>query len=262
MNWFFPIALAFTLAGCSWFSQGTEDEPATLPHSKPSSSTPVDVYADAVDGVIDVAAAAVQVAREANQAGKPGVVESELGVASSALPRPTPQEIARAKARADKADPKAYARAQAEADQAQRKLDDLWSQVESEKEKARQQVLAKQQELDAERAKFRDLLWTVAGIGLVVLGGAGFVWGSALGVTKAEAGAIVLVGFGVGSLPWILESELSGWILAPAAGLVALRGVVWMWSAGWKKPRKQPKDFFETKPATDAKSKEVPADSD
>lgn len=263
MNWFFPIALAFFLSGCSWFSWGSDDEPATLPPSKPSSSTPVDVYADAADRVMDVAAAAIQVARDANQAGKPVVVESELGVASSVLPRATPSEVAKAKARADKADPKEYTRAQAEADQAQRRLDELWAQVESEKEKARQQVLAAKQELDAERAKFRDLLWSVAGIGLVVLGGAALVWGSALGVTKAEAAAIILVGFAVGSLPWILESEMSVWIIAPAAGLVALRGVVWAWSLGWKKKKPVTLDHFQTKPAhPDAKSKEVPADSD
>lgn len=254
--------LAAILSGCCLFSDldGTGDL-STVPPA--DSSNPVDKYADGADIVMDRAAASIQVAREANQAGKPQVVEAELGVAATVLPRPTPGEVTRAKSRAAKADQGEYARAVAEADKLQRSLDELWGQVEAEKEKARQQVVSKQQELDAERARFRDLLWSMAGIAVVLVGGAGFVWGSALGVTKAEAATIVLVGFAVGSLPWLLESELSGWIIAPAAGLVALRGVVWLWSKGWRKPRQVEMDLFTVKPANEnAKAKEVPTDRD
>lgn len=233
--------ICLVLAGCA----SSPDTPATLPPVQPGASTPVDVYADAADLVMDRAAASVQVARKANQDGKPAVVESELGVAASILPRPSPKEVGKATARASKADPKEYDAAAQEADRKQRELDSLWGQVEAEKEKARQQVLAKQQELDAERAKVRDLLWSCAGIILVMVGGAGFIWGSAFGVSKVEAVAISLLGFVVGSLPWILESDLSAWIVAPAAGLVLLRGVVWLWGKGWRKPKPQV-DFGKT----------------
>ena len=53
-------------------------------------------------------AAAVTVAREANTAGKPTVVESELSVASSFLPKPTEGDLAYARQRSEKATPADY----------------------------------------------------------------------------------------------------------------------------------------------------------
>ena len=222
------LALCLSLTGCP----SIPDE-VTLPPS--DKATPVDAYADAGDVVMGKAAASVAVAKEANQSGKPGVVDAELGVAATLLPRPSPADLAQAKARADKADPKAYAKAAEEADRLQRELDTLWAKVEHEKAKAILALDAKQQELDAARAAQRDLMWTGAGLLLIVLGVASIAWGSAMGISKFEAGLIMLCGFAVGSLPWLLESDLSAWVLAPAAGLVALRGVVWVWSLGKRK---------------------------
>jgi hypothetical protein len=223
------LILCLPLAGClSWWC----DEPAAV---TPSQSNPVDTYADAADGVMDIAAAAIDTARTANAAGKPNVVDGELSVAGAALPRPTPKAVKESQSRAKAESPAIWQEAAARADKLQRQLDDLWGKVEAEKEAARQQLAAKQAELDAARAAQRDLIWTAGGLAIVLLGLAGLVWGSALGVTKAEAGAVILGGFAVGSLPWLLESDLSVWILAPMGGLVALRGVVWVWSLGRKK---------------------------
>lgn len=229
MRWVAAIVLSLALVGCPT----VPDAPALPP--EPSKGNPVDAYADGADRVMDIAAAAVAVAKDANQAGKPSVVDAELGVASNALPRPSAGELGKAKARAAKADPKDYTAAQAKADTLQRELDTLWGKVEAEKEKARAALQAKEAELAAERAKVRDLLWTGAGLLLVLAGGLGLVWGSGFGVTKAEAVTLALLGFAVGSLPWLLESDLSAWVLVPAGGLVALRGVLWVWSRGWKK---------------------------
>lgn len=229
-----PILLALSLSGCSWFSWGADEEPATLPVSKPGKATPVDAYADAADRVFDVAAAAVAQAQEANKAGKPEVVDGELGVAANALPRPSAQELKAARSRAEAANPQIYAEAITAADRMQRELDTLWATVEAEKEKARQQNEARQQELDAARAAQRDLIWTVAGLAILTAGLACAVWGSSFGVTKVEAGLVMLTGVGVGSLPWVLDSDLSAWVVAPVGGLIALRLVVWVWSAGWK----------------------------
>lgn len=234
MRHIIPLALLCTLSGCCWFSWGSDDEPATLPPSKPGKATPVDAYADAADRVFDVAAAAVATAQQANKDGKPEVVDGELGVAANALPRPSPQELKAARSRAEANSPKVYAEAITAADRMQRELDTLWATVEAEKEKARQQNEARQQELDAARAAQRDLIWTVAGLAILVAGLAAAVWGSAFGVTKVEAGLIMACGVGVGSLPWALESDLSVWVVAPVGGLIALRLVVWVWSAGWK----------------------------
>lgn len=231
MRTIYPILLALTLSGCSWFSWGKKDEPS-LPPAPASKATPVDTYADAADRVMEEAAAAVTVARDANAKGKPEVVEGELSVASSLLPRPTPKQIKQAESRAEANSPVIYAEAVLAADRLQRQLDSLWAVVESQKAEARLALQAKQQELDAARAAQRDLIWTGAGLLIVLLAIAALAWGSAFGVTKVEAGMMLLIGLGVGSLPWLLESDLSAWVLAPAGGLVAIRGVVWVWSLG------------------------------
>jgi hypothetical protein len=106
-------------------------------------------------------------------------------------------------------------------------LDDLWGKVEAEKEAARQQLAAKQAELDAARAAQRDLIWTSGGLLIVLLGLAGLVWGSAIGVTKPEAALVILGGFAVGSLPWLLESDLSIWVLAPIGAILVIRVGIW-----------------------------------
>ena len=197
------IALACALTGCSWFSWGKKDAPA-LPPAEKGKQTSVDNYADAVDNVVDLAAAAVETARAANAEGRAKVVEGELSVASAALPRPTPKALKESASRAAAESAVIWAEAAARADRLQRELDSLWNSVEAEKEAARQQLAAKQAELDAARADLRDLIWTSGGLAIVLLGLAGLVWGSAAGVTKAEAMLVVLGGFAVGALPWLL----------------------------------------------------------
>ena len=226
------LCLVSTLCGCSWFGWG-DAEDAALPPSK-GKPTSVDTYGDAADEVMEKAAASVAVARDANRDGKPTVVEGELSVASAILPRPTAAQLKEAQARAKADIPAIYLEAVRDAERLQRNLDTLWNMVEAEKERAKAQLEAKQQELNAARAAQRDLLWTGAGMLLILAGVACLAWGSALGVTKPEAALILLCGFGVGSLPWLLESDLSAWVLAPAGGLVALRAVLWVWSIGRK----------------------------
>lgn len=225
------LALLSTLTGCSWFGWGDAEDAALPPTSKPTS---VDTYGDAADEVMERAAASVAVARDANRDGKPTVVEGELSVASAILPRPTAAQLKEAQGRAKADIPAIYLEAVARAEQLQRNLDTLWNAVEAEKERAKAQLEAKQAELNAARAAQRDLIWTGAGMLLILAGVAALAWGSAVGVTKAEAALILLCGFAVGSLPWLLESDLSAWVLAPAGGLVALRAVLWVWSIGKK----------------------------
>lgn len=226
MRFVLPI-LCLALSGCAWWS---DDEVQATPLD-----APVDAYADAGDVVMDKAAASVAVARQANREGNPATVDAELGVAANLLPRPSTVELAQAMMRAKVNDPDVYQKALEQADQLQRELDSLWNKVEAEKANARAALEAKQMELDAARAETRDLIWTGIGGLLVVLAGAGFVWGSAFGVSKVEALIVLGLGFACGSLPWVLDSDLSAWIVAPAGGLVALRLILWI----WRKPNEE-----------------------
>lgn len=236
MRWASHIILCAALTGCLPWWGGDDSADPSLPPSA-GKSTPVDRYADAADEVMDIAAAAVGAAKDANAAGRHEAVGPELSVAAAALPRPTPAASKAAASRVEAASAAIYAQEVARADRLQRDLDNLWASVEAEKQAARDALAAKQQELDAERAAKRDLLWTGAGLLVTVLGLAAAIWGSALGVTKVEAGLVVLGGLAIGSLPWALESDLSAWVVAPLAGLALLRGVVWIWSQGWGRGR-------------------------
>jgi hypothetical protein len=61
------------------------------------------------------------------------------------------------------------------------------------------------------------------------------VWGTGFGVTKVEAGSVILVGFAVGALPWLLDSDLSVWILAPIGATIGLRLAVWAWQSAFSR---------------------------
>ena len=235
MRTLLPIAFALTLSGCSWFGWGADDDAPGLPPAPAGKSTPVDRYADAADEVMDIASAAVSVASKRNELGQPDAVRSELGVAAAALPRPTPRAMRDAESRAEAGNATMYREATARADSLQRNLDSLWASVEADKEAARQALAAKQQELDAARAEQRDLIWTGAGLLITVFGLAAAIWGSSFGVTKVEAALVIFAGFAIGSLPWALDSDLSAWVIAPVAGIIALRGIVYIWSLGWAK---------------------------
>lgn len=225
------IACLF-LTGCaSWF---TDESPEVTEGGQGV----VDAYADKGDLVMSRAAASVEVARVANKNGSPAVVEAELGVAAIYLPKPTVADLNFAKDRAAKADPKAYAKAQAVADAQQRELDALWNKVEQEKQKAKAALEAKQLELDAAQSRLRELIWAGVGAAIILAGLAGMVWGSAIGITKIEAIAVIGTGVGVGSLPSVLESEKGPWVLIPVASLIGLRLVLWFWQQA--KPKAKP----------------------
>ena len=223
------LLLALALSGCwSW-----TDEDEGLPEIKPKVGA-ADNYADATDLVMSRAAASVEVARQANRESKPDLVESELAIAGNYLPRPTAPDLAQAKARAAKPDPKDYEKAQAEADAKSRALDDLWAKVEAEKAKAAAALEAKEMELVQARKDKAATLFSLFGVAAVGVGLALFIWGSKIGASKPEAGAVILAGVAAGSLPWLTEAAVAPWILGGLGVVLAIRVAAWAWFAGWK----------------------------
>jgi hypothetical protein len=177
----------------------------------------VDAYASAADDVMDRAAASVVVAKEANAAGRTSVASAELSLAESILPRPAPETVTRARKRADAADPAEYDRASILADRAQRDLETLWAMVEKDKGRDAAALAQHQADLDAQR----DLLLTSLG-GLIILASvAAFFWGTAVGISKPEAGLAFAIGSLVAVLPHIVASEYASY----AIGLAALLGL-------------------------------------
>lgn len=209
---FLAAFVLLSLTGC--FSFDNEDL---------SSGVAIDGYSDKNELVMSRAAAAVEVARVANKDSKPSVVEDELGVAAAYLPKPTTADLDYAKGRVEKGDEEAYKKARAVADSHQRQVSELKAQVEAEKAKAKAALDAKQAELDAERALWRDILISGAGaIGAVV----GLLM-MALGYNRLNAATTILSGGLVAVLPWFVESRWFVWIVVPSVAFFILE-----WSVG------------------------------
>ena len=215
------IALV-ALAGCK-----SKPSEAPLP---PSVATPKEVALTSVGSTLDVidsrVAAAVTVAREANTAGKPAVVESELSVAASFLPKPSEGDVAYARQRTSgtAAD---YERQRAKAAEKQKAAEAAWADLEK-------QVAANKAALAARDARIVELtqevvrvnkdaannIWTMAGVGVAVIGALATAFASPkVGVP------LLLCGGAIGAFPFVIDSPWFGWIAGAFAAVLAGLGI-------------------------------------
>jgi hypothetical protein len=220
------IALV-ALAGCK-----STPKPAELP---PAVATPKEVALTSVGSTLDVidsrVAAAVAVAREANTAGKPAVVESELSVAASFLPVATPQDTAYARQRSEKASPADYERQRAKAAEKQKAAEAAWADLEK-------QVAANKAALAARDARIVELVaevervkaeasknvWTLLGAGLFAVGALTTAFlGPRLGVPLLACAALA------GSVPFIYDSPAFMWVAIGTAAIASGLCLWWLW---------------------------------
>jgi hypothetical protein len=221
------------LAICVTLLAGCKSTPKTeLP---PAVATPKEVALTSVGSTLDVidsrVAAAVTVAREANTAGKPAVVESELSVAASFLPKPTPQDTAYARQRSEKATPADYERQRVKAAEKQKAAEAAWADLEK-------QVAANKAALAARDARIVELTkevervkkdmssqtWTLVGAGLAVCGALCVAFlGPRIGLPLLLCGAFC------GSVPFIIDSPFFEY--AAGATIVISCGLGLWWLA-------------------------------
>ena len=213
------IISTLLLSGCFLWRSPAPEAPAEVT----TKAGKVDAYADKNDLIMSRAASSVIVARSALDQGLTSVASAELDLAQTYLPRPSETDLAYAQARALKADPKAYAKSKAVADAHQRQLDDLWGKVEAEKEKARNQLEAKEKELESARKEKQTTLLSLVGAGLITLGTLGLLFG----LNRINAVVVIAIGAGVAALPWLFDSPAFIWIAGGAAVLGALE-VLWL----------------------------------
>jgi hypothetical protein len=217
------IALV-ALAGCK-----STPKPAPLP---PAVATPKEVALTSVGSTLDVidsrVAAAVAIAREANTAGKPTVVEEELSVAASFLPKPTPQDTAYARQRSEKASPADYERQRTKAAEKQKLAEAAWADLEK-------QVAANKAALSARDARIVELqkeiervkkdasaqTWTLVGAGLAVIGALTTAFmGPRIGLPLLLCGAFC------GSVPFIIDSP---WFEYAAGATIVISCGLGLW---------------------------------
>ena len=228
------IALS-ALTGCSTLKRwaGIDDEQPKEPPAAVPQPGQLSTIGEDIDKADSRVAAAVTVAVE--NADKPGVVKSEGGLALSYLPKPEDGDVAIARARAAKADPAAY---EAETKAARAfvvKVEADWAEAvkaakrnAAEVEQARKDVKAAQEQVDKLKAEVARVeaeasrnVWTLAGVGLAVVGAicTAFV-GPRVGLPLVASGALI------GSVPMVYGSPWFSYLLG---GTLAFCAVLLGW---------------------------------
>jgi hypothetical protein len=171
-------------------------------------------------------AAAVIVAREANTAGKPAIVESELSVAASYLPKPSEGDVAYARQRTN-GNAAEYEAQRKKAVEKQKAAEAAWVTLESQVEANKAAIAARDKritELSAEVERVKKdkaaQLWTMAGIGCALLGA----------VTTAFMGPkiglpLLLCGGAIGAFPFVVDSPWFPWVAGAFAVVMACLGI-------------------------------------
>ena len=209
--------IVLALVGCSTLS----DPPLPKQPDAPTSPAVVQSLVDTQDKVDGKVAAAVTVAKE--NADKPAVVDSELGVALSFLDPPTADDLNLAKARAERSSPQDYDAARNFAKKLVASLDAAQAKLQSDEKEAVRVSALKDSKIaaltaDLARAKAegqRNVIAAVAGLCFLAA------------LTMGLLGQYVRAGvaFGVGTLLAALPVLFgSNWFL-PVLGGLLLAGV-------------------------------------
>jgi hypothetical protein len=199
------IAL-LALTGCSLFRKPAALEP--LPVQPPAPTKPDVVQSLGKDlDKTDHRVASALVAIERN-ADKPKVVVAESRLAQSYLPAPPEADVAFAMARATKADPVDYQKQMAFGRQLATSVTKAWEKLETQQAEALRvsqlkdaRIVELTKEVEAVRKEASRNIWTMAGVGLAVLGA----------VTTAFAGPriglpLLACGAAMGAFPFVVES--------------------------------------------------------
>lgn len=241
------VALA-ALTGCGtlkgWFGGGKPDEPQKVVVERSARPDDLTKLGDKLDKSDSRVAAAVAVAVENKD--KPAVVEAEGNLALSYLPKPTEGDLAFARQRAAKADPAAYVEQSKFARTFLAQMEKDWKDAQEQSKKNADDLTAaliRVNELTAEVAKVRKEgednlrkveaegsknLWTLAGVGLAVVGALCTAFlGPKVGLPLIASGALM------GSVPFIYSSPWFAWVIG---GTLAFCGLMLGWYV-WDKVR-------------------------
>jgi len=208
------------LVGCATLSEPPLPQQPPAPTSQGVVTAVVETQ-DKVDGKV---AAAVVIAREANTANKPAVVDSELGVALSFLDKPSDGDLALARQRAEKASPADYEAARKFAKGLVATLDAAQAKLQAdEKEAARvsqlKDVRIAALTADLARAKAEGPRNMVVAVGAVC-----FLAALTMGLIGqyVRAGVAAVIGTFISALPLLFDSH---WFL-PVLGSILISALL------------------------------------
>lgn len=236
------LVIGLLMAGCS-------SPKAPLPEAVPAPKAPdLTAVGSTLDVIDSRVAAAVTVAREANTAGKPAVVESELSVASSFLPKPTEGDLAYARQRSEKATPADYEKQRAKAAEKQKAAEQAWATLEAQVAASKAALAARDkriaelaEEIQRTKAEASKNIWTLLGAGLFACGALTTAFlGPRLGVPLLACAALA------GSVPFIYDHPAFMYVAIGTAAIAS--GLCLWWLADKVKDATQ-----DTPPPDDAK---------
>ena len=236
------LVIGLLMAGCS-------SPKAPLPEAVPAPKAPdLTAVGSTLDVIDSRVAAAVTVAREANTAGKPTVVESELSVASSFLPKPTEGDLAYARQRSERATPADYEKQRAKAAEKQKAAEQAWTTLEAQVAASKAALLARDkrieelaEEIQRTKAEASKNIWTLLGAGLFACGALTTAFlGPRLGVPLLACAALA------GSVPFIYDHPAFMYVAIGTAAIAA--GLCLWWLADKVKDATR-----DTPPPDDAK---------
>jgi hypothetical protein len=225
------VVLPLFLIGCSSIDK---ELPPANPTPKLAELDQVGKELDVIDSRV---AAAVVVAREANAAGKPAVVESELSVAASSLPKATEGDLAYARQRSEKATPAEYEAQRKKAAEKQKQVEKEWELLEDQVKTNKAAIEARDKrivELQNEMVRVKKdasaNLWTLAGIAMSAAGAACMVF-------MGPKTGLPLLGCGIamGAVPFVIDSQYFGIIVACTLSCLALLALWYAWD--WVRDR-------------------------
>jgi hypothetical protein len=219
-----------TIIGLLMVGCATSDVP--LPEAIPA---PKGIDLERVGSQLDVidsrVAAAVAIAREANAASKPAVVESELSVAGSFLPKASEGDLAYARQRSEKASPAEYEAQRKKAAEKQKAAEAAWLNLEKQVDQNKVAISARDKriadltaEVDRVKKDAAANLWTLAGVGIAVVGAIATAFvGPKVGIP------LLLSGAAIGAFPFIVDSEYFSYIVGTTLALAAGLGLWYLW---------------------------------
>lgn len=224
----------FGLVGCATVSDAPLPKQPDAPTSQPIVAQ-VGQEQDKIDARVS---AAVAVAVEANDAGKPKVVKAELGVAAAYLPKASESDLAYARQRAAQSDEKAYADAVDYGRKMLARIDSTWARMEADSAQAKrvselkdQRIAALQKEIEQVKAEASRNIFSLTGAFLIIAGGLACAFAS------FRTGAPLLVaGFFSGSIPFIIGSPWFNWAAGTTVVIFLSMGLFLIWERYIKAP--------------------------
>jgi len=199
------VIAVLCLTGCSLFRKGEAPLPAQ-PEAPTKESAVVTLGKDLDKTDHRVGAALVAIERNAD---KPKVVVAESRLAQSYLPQPPEADVAFAMARATKADPIDYAKQMEFGRKLATAVNRAWERLEADQKEAKRvsdlkdaRIVELQAEVVRVKQEASRNIWTLAGVGVAVIGALATAFASPkVGIPLLACGGAI------GAFPFVVESS-------------------------------------------------------